>query len=647
MKKRLESLVENSVILGGLRRGIAYLYRLFFRSAYGRTRRIYPNACRAVENGMAVAAADGTAPLRRAVSRRLHNGRFSRFSAYLKDTLISTSCQSYGMIAVSFGIMTALVYLLQLFIDTIPAVYSMRTFVVALTFALFSLILLFFDVPLYRAVSGSRFLRYILIEYLGLSLLVPDNPRRGIPLGRAFLYGAFLSGLALFVTPLRICVILIATILFLLIMDRPEFSLYLSLFLIPLAGIFQNGTLFLVLTVAAGTVSYFGKLLMNKRTLNPAPTDFVILLFILLTFFGGIFSYGGQASFLRAGGCAVLLLGYFLASNLLSGEASFYRFCRLAVTVTAVVSVFAILEYYTGDAVHSWLDDTMFSDISGRVSAFFGNANILSVYLLIGAPLALALMTARRAPGQKFMYFVSFVVILTALTLTWSRGAWIGLFIAVLAFILLYSRRSPVLIPLIAVCLPIGLWFVPQSILSRLASVTALFLPGTSLDSSFSYRISIYRGVLRLLGDFGIGGIGVGDEAFSAVYPLYAPAGAEEAVHAHNLYLQSFCEVGFMGPLLFLILAFLLFVHVVSHHGESRKDRMRILHIGFFSALSGVMVNGMFDYVLYSPRVYYLFFLLVGVTVALGRIGRMRENENSFQQNSHSLYSSVDVTVRK
>ena len=643
-KSGLQTAWEDSAILSFLRRIASAFYAFLLNGVFGKLRNVYPAAVNASQSNLL--RRQRKPNVKNALARKFSHGffitAFSRFSHHLLDT----TCQSYGMIGVTYGIASSFYYLLQLFADSVPLRFVPLTFFCSLTIALFSLILLFFNLPLGQAVSKSRLFSFFCFDVLGIAKNDPAIRGRGIPLFRSFFYGTLLCFLTVLFPPGWVFLVIFILILILLIMQTPEFSLSLSLICVPIAGLFFNGGVLLAAILILGALSYLAKLLLGKRTISAEPMDFIVFFGMIIYLFAGIFSFGGIDSLKSGCLSALMLLGYFLAANLLNGRRSLLRFCRLSAFAGTVTSIYGIIEYATGNAVSNWLDTEMFPDIKGRIVSTFDNANILAVYLLLSIFLDLSLLLIARTAAEKTGALFSFGITAAALVLTWSRGAWIGFLFAGVAFLLLYSRRSPVLLLLGGVALPLCLYLLPSTILTRLLSGFSL-LPGGTPDSSVTYRENIWQGVLRMLFPrYFAGGIGVGDSAFSALYPAYALSGAEEAVHAHNVYLQLWTEAGIAGLLFLILTALFLFLDVISHRSSEKKDFCRILHIGCFSSLFAVLLAGLGDHVFYSPRVLCLFFMTVGFSVALSRLGREREKEFAMSVGDDSNAFSVDVPIR-
>ena len=230
-----------------------------------------------------------------------------------------------------------------------------------------------------------------------------------------------------------------------------------------------------------------------------------------------------------------------------------------------------------------------------------------------------------------------------ALIFTWSRGAWLGLMIGGLIFLLLYSRHTISALLFCCLGIPFLPFVIPESILLRLSSI------GNLADSSTSYRVSIWKAAFGMARDFFTTGIGVGESAFRQVYPLYSLSGIEAAPHSHNLYLQIQIELGIVGLLLFLGVL-ILFAQCCFDYNVTAADReTRIMSIGCFSGLIAALAQGMTDYIWYNYRVFFVFWLVLALASAYVRVGRSeatRDNAGSVAY-ADATRASIDIPLQR
>jgi O-antigen ligase len=240
------------------------------------------------------------------------------------------------------------------------------------------------------------------------------------------------------------------------------------------------------------------------------------------------------------------------------------------------------------------------------VFATLDNPNVLAEFLVFTIPLSLAMLWSSANNGARI--FITGIIGLSVLclVLTLSRGGWLGFALAMLVFFLLKDRRALFLLLVMGL---VGIFFLPDSILLRVASI------GNLQESSTAYRLSIWTATLRIISDYWVSGIGLGLPTFAMVYPYYSLA-AGMAYHSHNLFLQLIVEMGIVGLGAFLWLMW-VFVKVGLNGIRRAKDPfLKNLMIGLLAGMSGYLLQGLTDYVWYSPRLILTFWLMLGLMAA-------------------------------
>jgi len=373
------------------------------------------------------------------------------------------------------------------------------------------------------------------------------------------------------------------------LLSVPEVNLPLILFLFPFLQLSEHPTLLLLGLVLILYTSFFSRVYCGRRDFSFELADLFVFLFCFLLFWGGMFGYGDAED----GIVLSLLAGaYFPFKNLLS-QSLWRRRARASMMAgAAICALFGIFQYFFTELELRWVDASRFFDIGGRVCSFFDNPNMLAVYLLLCFPVALCgVLDAGERALHRCFFGVGTIAILICLILTWSRGAWLGILLEVALTLLFYSRRS---LASLLFSLPFVLFsipWLPQSIFRRFMSI------GNLADSSIRYRIYTWRGVVRMIGAHPFG-IGVGEDAFHAVYPQYALSGIETVMHAHCLPLQITAELGVMGSLVFFAAVGMA---LLKGFGKRRT-------LGAPYALCGVMTMGFFDHLWYAPGMILLLF---------------------------------------
>ena len=456
-----------------------------------------------------------------------------------------------------------------------------------------------------NAVYESHFLWWLLFDCLGfptisLTEATKKDVRGGfsVPIVLAILSAV----LSFFVNPILLFAAALLFALLCALLASPESGVIVALFALPFLSTVQ-----LCLFLGLIYFSYILKLICGRRLFHWHMIDCVILGFLSFLVFGGLVGIGASGALKM-----LLMVGfmgmYFVVKNIISSPAMVKRCLYALAGSSAIVAAYGIYQNYFGILSTKWQDMEMFFQIRGRVVSFFENPNVLGEFLILVFPITLALALTAKRSYERFFLGVVALLDIWCLIFTWSRGAWIGLIVAVLIFGCVYRKDF---LTFVTLALP---WFGVFVFLKK-DSLILTRLTGFG-DSSTSYRLGIWRGVARMLQDFGLYGIGIGEEAFTKVYPLYALAGMEAAPHAHNLYLQIAVEMGAFALAIFVafILLYAQFSFSFCKSAMSRSNKSVCL--GIFCGVLAILVQGMTDYVWYNYRIFLLFWMVVGLGFA-------------------------------
>ena len=384
---------------------------------------------------------------------------------------------------------------------------------------------------------------------------------------------------------------------------------------------------------------YYVKLMRGKRVAKLSLVDFAVLVFAFIVLLGGVFSAGGAASFASAAIYFALLMGYFLTVNLIRTKEWIRRCIATFLLFAGLSAVLGIMQIFTGSMDVSWLDTEMFSDIRVRITSTFDNPNVYATYLLLALPFVPAMFLRKEPQAKKLPLTVCLILFAVCLVETWSRGAWLGALVALVLFFLIYSRRSLPYLLLGGALLPVSTLLLPDSIISRFASI------GSASDSSSIYRISAWRGVGRMLGENWLGGIGVGEAAFSTVYPAFSYAGIEGICHTHNLYLQILSETGVVGLAVFVIVIVLFVQNCFEYIYKMRNQGETLVVNAGLVAVVASLIMGLTDHIWYNYRVFLMFWMIIGLVNAYIRIG-LAEFSRSNDYETNTVYSvNFDLNV--
>jgi O-antigen ligase len=191
--------------------------------------------------------------------------------------------------------------------------------------------------------------------------------------------------------------------------------------------------------------------------------------------------------------------------------------------------------------------------------------------------------------------------LVVALSLTLSRGPWIGACVGVGLLFIIRDFRLTTLLP-VAVALMFA--FAPDSVTSRMMSIVDLE------DSSNRDRLAMAQAGAAIIRDNPL--TGVGPNMVERVYPLYRVASASHPVnpHLHNVPLQIAAERGLpaLGIWIWFVVA-----AVIGLFRLFRSHPDRALAAGGIAAIAAMLAAGLFEYNFGDSE--FLMLLLVIVTL--------------------------------
>jgi O-antigen ligase len=270
-----------------------------------------------------------------------------------------------------------------------------------------------------------------------------------------------------------------------------------------------------------------------------------------------------------------------------------------------------------------------------RAYGTFEQPNPYAGYLGLTLPVAVGLLGTLLLPKQhrvtgSWLVCASVCggLMVTALIMSWSRGAWLGFAVAVAAMslaIIARSGRIAVLSAAVVLCVIVvafvsGLSVVPPVLVQRLGD----FAPYLGLmdvrgleitDANFAVleRMAHWQAALDMWTDHPWLGLGIGN--YEIAYPSYAlPLWPLPLGHAHNYYLNIAAETGILGLAAYLVLWGSALVGVLQVLRQT-SGWSRGIAVGVLGVLVHLAVHNLFDN-LYVHAMYLQVAILLGITAA-------------------------------
>ncbi len=430
----------------------------------------------------------------------------------------------------------------------------------------------------------------------------------------AVFFGLFGGGIAAYISPVLGVAAILGIVFFSMVMYKTEFGVFMTAILAPFVP-----TMALAGLVGICAFSLVIKALTSKSfKWRFGVVGFFVLVMIGVYLFGALNSFAMMKSVQIWAVYAVMMMFFFVVINTIRTKKQLFDLCRAFALSGFLVCLYGLYQYiFKPGGASAWIDEDMFEGISMRIYSTLENPNVLGEYILLVMPVTIALMWRAEKIGSKIFYLVLTAVMGGALILTFSRGCWIAIMVAAAIYVTFVCGK---LWGLLLLAIPILPFVVPDTILHRFASV------GDMSDSSTSYRVYIWMGTFLLLKDFWISGIGMGEEAFTQVYPFYSYS-AIVAPHSHNLFLQVWVETGIGGIVSFLLVLLLWFKQICRGHKITNDKNIKTVLVALGASVCAFMVQGMFDNCFYNYRVFMLFWFVLSLGIAAFNIAKEEKTE--------------------
>ncbi|MFQ5899765.1 MAG: O-antigen ligase family protein, partial [Candidatus Methylomirabilia bacterium] len=289
----------------------------------------------------------------------------------------------------------------------------------------------------------------------------------------------------------------------------------------------------------------------------------------------------------------LLIAVFFLLVNTLRGPAGAEWLLGRLLLVMAGVSVWSVLqvglcspEPWPVPLLDRWL--TRCWRARGFYSIYMTLAGVLTLVLLASLPRFLV-----RGSAHRRWELPAWVLMLLALVLTLTRGAWVGFLGGVAGLASLVSQRRVVVLAGGSILLLFLLVAVGTATLGRGIGLRNLADPTTVRD-----RLYMWQAGVRMMEVNPITGIGRGQVRY--LYPRYVSpqAPVQRRGHLHNSPLQVLVERGLLGFGCWLWLwgAFFARGLGILKRAGSAQLRERALVTGSLAAILGFLVAGLTEF---------------------------------------------------
>lgn len=236
-----------------------------------------------------------------------------------------------------------------------------------------------------------------------------------------------------------------------------------------------------------------------------------------------------------------------------------------------------------------------------RVSGTFTHPNMLAFYLVFVITLTLfVFLTLRKETVQKYFYLLLSLPLITALILTYTRGAWVALLVVI--FLIGLARYRLFLISVLGLAFILYALFLPfQERASSLISFSA--------SDSTVWRLDLWRDAWGYAQNNLLLGTGPGTAPLVIAANRPPDLGSSEP---HNDYIKVILETGLVGLAIYVTLIAALFWHLWRGFRLEKLPRRRLLFLFMLIFSVGLYLASIGDNILKDSSLQWSFWSLIG-----------------------------------
>ncbi|HYB95895.1 MAG TPA: O-antigen ligase family protein [Vicinamibacterales bacterium] len=225
--------------------------------------------------------------------------------------------------------------------------------------------------------------------------------------------------------------------------------------------------------------------------------------------------------------------------------------------------------------------------------------------------LVICAATARLLYGSSGRLWAAFIMpaLLVALSLTLTRGAWVGVAVGVAVLLLSKDFRLLALLPIVVIA---GVLLAPQALIDRGKSIF------DAKDLTSRDRVAMLQAGVAIVQDYPL--FGVGPDQIERVYPQYRVPDAVKPTnpHLHNVPMQIAAERGLLA-----LGAWIWFVvtAAISVYKQLKRARHKSLAAAAFGALAAMLAAGLTEYNFGDSEFLMLLLVILTLPFAANRDG--------------------------
>ena len=210
-----------------------------------------------------------------------------------------------------------------------------------------------------------------------------------------------------------------------------------------------------------------------------------------------------------------------------------------------------------------------------------------------------------------FLIFLTFLILLIAELLTFSRGGYLGMIFGIGTVIILgwrfISFNKKIFLGIISATLILFILFAAQPILNRFISISDLS------EGSNIGRLAIWQEANEVWQNHFFWGVGLGNYSVE----INPAADYRTPIYAHNVYLDIATEMGVFSLLTWLGLFLITSVQLFQRSRKADDNFTRALSLGLCGSLIWFFVHCFFDTPIYSPKILAMLMVIFALSATV------------------------------
>lgn len=576
----------------------------------------------------------------------------SRVIHRIQAFLASAKLNVYGTFFVFYGLISAIAYLIPAFVSGFDsfdqyAVISSGVIMIA------AIPLLFSSQAAVTALANSKLLSRLILNVLCVPnerLKVSRKYGGTVCVFIAAILGMFGGALSFFTHPLYLPLLLLGLTAVFLVFSLPETGIIITLAALPFMQYLPNAHIALFIMILVTAVSYFCKVLQRKRQFTLSPEITMVMIFCGFIVIGGSFSYGGAQTFVDSLAATVYILGGFLLTYNLINTEKLLSACFKA--ITASFSFLCLIGIW--ESVYNGISARIIDTISPKISTItqenmlyiLDDGVVFGMFALLVFPILFAYVIKRKSFKGMAAITMLGVILFAAAWMCSHYEIIVALLIEMILFWLIYSHQSMTFVMFMAI--PVGIvallypYAVERFAIPDISEILMEYMPAGLPDSAL--HSSVVRDVVAMIADGNLFGMGVGEHAFTAIFPLYASEASIGATQPMSLWLQILCWSGVFGLFAFIVFIMFLARRSLGFLIKSDNREQRTKALAAFCGIAVSLLLGLVYGIWVDTRILYLFWTCTGILMGYIRLGN--ENDEIRRATYLSSEDEKDVSVK-